>query len=410
MRASFILSKEGLRKSSEDNYLRIYELGVEMGKKKLLYIMKYSIDEDFNLKMKFDGQLAAFENMGFQVFYIGYDRENFYLIHKDKKKVIGKTHFAFPSYIHTLFYVQQNRLVSKLMKRMKFDYVYWRSAPCWLTTWRAAAAIKRYDGKLIYEFPTFLKTKEKPLSKMRAIFGIYAGIWQNLLDKKVDCFVMIGEDAGGQYKGKPAVNIDNGVNVADIPVRHFTPDPDHIHLLALASMSYWHGYDKLIRSIAEYKRDTQVILHMVGGNSGGSLEDWKQLAEELGVTDRVIFHGQKSGKELEELFDICDLGINSLALYRKDLYSASELKAREYAARGLPFVRSVDDKVLDEASTEEVYWIKLANDDSVPDLQEIIDFAYQMREDASVPERLHDFAQKHMTWEGQYRQVFEIFR
>ena len=378
-----------------------------MGQKKLLYIMKYAIDEDFNLKMKFDGQLKAFEHMGYQVYYIGYDRKYFYLIRGEKKRIIGKTHFSLPSYIHTFFFIEQNRLIMKLMKRMKFDYVYWRSAPCWYSTYKAAACIKKYDSKLIYEFPTFLKTKEKALSRLRALFGFYAAIWQKKVDKKVDCFVMIGEDAGGQYKGKPAVNIENGINVEEIPVRHFTPDPEKIHLLALASMSYWHGYDKMIRSIAEYKGDTKVIFHMVGGNSGGSLEDWKQLAQELDVTDRVIFHGQMSGKNLDSMFDLCDLGINSLALCRKNLYSASELKAREYAVRGLPFVRGVDDAILDQAAEDQVYWMKLPNDESIPDLQTIIDFAYRMRENPSIADHLHRFAEKYMTWEAQYQKVFE---
>ena len=379
-----------------------------MGQKKLLYIMKYATDEDFNLKMKFDGQLKAFEHMGYQVYYIGYDRKYFYLIRGEKKRIIGKTYFSLPSYIHTFFFIEQNRLIMKLMKRMKFDYVYWRSAPCWYSSYKAAACIKKYGGKLIYEFPTFLKTKEKALSRLRALFGFYAAVWQNKVDKKVDCFVMMGDDVGGQYKGKSAVNIDNGINVANIPIRHFTPDSESVHLLALASMSYWHGYDRLIKAIAEYQGDQKVILHMVGGNSGGSLEDWKKLAYDLKVTDQVIFHGQMSGKELDDMFDLCDLGINSLALYRKDANSSSELKSREYAARGLPFVRSVDDKVLDSASEDEIYWMKISNDERIPDLQKIIDFAYRMREDQSIPYRLHHFAEKYMTWEAQYEKVFKL--
>ena len=380
-----------------------------MDKKKLLYVMKYSIDEHFNLKMKFDGQIKAFENLGYKVYYIGYDKKYFYLIHKNKKKVIGRTHFSIPSYIHTFFFIDQNKLIIKLIKKLKFNYVYWRSAPCWFSSYKAACSIKKHDVKLVYEFPTFLKTKEKPLSKMRALFGIYANIWQQCVNKKVDCFVMIGEDAGGEYKGKPAVNIDNGVNVSDIPIRNFTPDSECIHLMALASMSYWHGYDKLIRSIAEYKGEIKVILHMVGGNSGGSLDEWKKLATDLNVCDRVIFHGQMSGKELEDMFNICDLGINSMALYRKDLYVTSELKAREYAARGLPFVRCVDDKALDEASESAMYWMKLPNDEHIPELQKIVDFALQMRKDESIPGKLHDFAQKNMTWEAQFHKVFDIF-
>ena len=57
-------------------------------KKKLLYIVRYRIDVKFNLKTKFDGQIHAFENMGFDVHYIAFDRTNFYLIRGDKKEIV----------------------------------------------------------------------------------------------------------------------------------------------------------------------------------------------------------------------------------------------------------------------------------------------------------------------------------
>ena len=105
------------------------------------------------------------------------------------------------------------------------------------------------------------------------------------------------------------------------------------------------------------------------------------------------------------MFDLCDIGINSLGLYRKNLDATSELKVREYTARGLPFVCSVEDPALQYA--DEDFWIKVSNDDSIPDMQEIVDFTLKMRADKDHPDKMREYARKFMTWEGQYASIFE---
>lgn len=367
--------------------------------------MRYDLSDDFNLKQKFDGQLTAFTNMGFNTFFIAFDRKYFYLVNGNSKKIIGKTHFCIPAYIHTLFYIDFNKVVSKIMKKIKWDYIYWRSAPCCFTSYYAACAIHNNGAKIVYEFPTFLSVRERQLNIYREIFSLYSNFWQNKINKLVDCFVMMGEDAHGEYKGKMAINISNGIDVESVPLRKPQTDLKTVHLLALASMCYWHGYDRIIKSLAKYEGKQPVILHMVGGNDGGMLNEWKQLTKDLNLEKQVIFHGQLSGEELAEIFNLCDLGINSLGLYRKSLYKTSELKAREYAARGLPFVRAVMDDMLD--TSDELYWISVTNDDTIPDMQEIVDFAMDMRLHPDSIVKLREFAKDNMTWEAQYVKIFE---
>ena len=86
--------------------------------------------------------------------------------------------------------------------------------------------------------------------------------------------------------------------------------------------------------------------------------------------------------------------------------ATSELKVREYAARGLPFVCSVEDPAFRFA--EEPFWIMVSNDDTIPDMQTIVDFALKMRADNAHPSKLRQYAQKYMSWEGQYASVFEL--
>ena len=102
------------------------------------------------------------------------------------------------------------------------------------------------------------------------------------------------------------------------------------------------------------------------------------------------------------------IGVNSLGMYRKGFSMTSELKAREYAARGLPFVCSVDDPALRYA--REPMWLQVSNDDRIPDMREMVAFALKMRAEEDGVGKLRAYAQANLTWESQYRNVFEIIK
>lgn len=377
-------------------------------KKKILYIVRYPSYEDFNLRGKFDGQLAAFGNLGLDVYYLVFDRKYFYLVHGSEKTKICRATTKLPLYFHTKVYTDMHRAVRKSADLVRFDYVYWRGAPVWPSSCKVARKLHMQGVKILYEIPTYVKIGEKPMNLLRRAFAVCSKHWEDKLYSLLDQFVLIfTEDSKGlkTLHNKPVAVIDNGVDVSAIPLRQPQEDSDAVHILALASMSYWHGYDRLIRSVSQYRGDQKVILHMVGGNDGGMLPTWNKLAEELHVEDRVIFHGKMYGEELAAMFDLCDVGANALAQYRKNLHATSELKVREYTARGLPFLCSIEDPALNHA--QEAFWLNISNDDSVPDMPQIVDFALKMRKDPNHPAKMRAYAQQYMTWESQYAPIFE---
>ena len=377
-------------------------------KKKLLYIVRYPIYEDFNLRGKFDGQLEAFRNLGLDVYHLVFDRVHFYLVHNGEKQIVGKATTRMPMYFHTKVYYDMHRAVVKAAEKVRFDYVYWRGAPAWRSSYTTARRLHEQGAKILYEIPTYVKIGEEAMSILRKVFALYGNLWKEKLHQYIDLMVLIfTEDSKNldTLYGKPVAVIDNGVDVDAIPLRAPTEDKDGVHILALASMSYWHGYDRLIRSVSQYTGSQKVTLHMVGGNDGGMLPQWQKLAEDLHVEERVIFHGKMYGDELAKMFDLCDVGANALAQYTKNLSATSELKVREYTARGLPFLCSVEDPALNH--TNEPFWMQVANDASVPDMQQIVEFALKMREDREHPAKMRAYAQKYMTWESQYAPIFE---
>lgn len=378
-----------------------------MKKKKILYIVRYPIYEDFNLRGKFDGQLAAFRNLDMDVYYLVFDRKYFYLVHGDERTKICRATTKLPLYFHTKVYYDLYRAVAKAAGQIGFDYIYWRGAPAWFSSYALAKKLHKQGSKILYEIPTYVKAGEEHMNILRKAFDVYSKVWESKMTRFLDLFVLIftGDTTMDTLNGKPVAVIDNGVDVSAIPLRQPQTDPNTVHILALASMSYWHGYDRLIRSVSQYQGNPKVVLHMVGGNDGGMLPAWKKLTEELHAEDRVIFHGKMYGQELSAMFDLCDIGTNALAQYRKNLSATSELKVREYTARGLPFLCSVEDPALKHA--EKPFWMQVANDDSIPDMQAIVDFALKMRRNDAHPSEMRAYAQKYMTWESQYAPIFE---
>lgn len=378
-----------------------------MDKKKILYFVRYPLDEGFHLKQKFDGQLNAFANLGFDVSYIGFDRKHFYLVHGSEKSVIGNTHFRIPNYVHTFLYHDYYTVASKTLEKLNFDFVYYRNCAAWPSTVKFANQIKKQKIKLLYEVPTYLaNTKEKSQSFLRSVYNKISNSWEKKLIGVSDLILLIGDPAPHLFHGKPAMSIFNGISLQAMPARKPVNDENCIHLLALSSMCEWHGYDRLILSLANYRGDAKVQIHMVGKNDGGCLEKWKNLAKEQGLEEQVIFHGSMYGTDLDQMFDLCDVGINSLGMYRKGIDSTSELKTREYIARGLPFVRSVRDEMIDELDQD--LYMTVANDDSIPSMEEIVAFAQKMRQDDSAAMRLRKYASEKMTWESQYKKVFDF--
>ncbi len=56
--------------------------------------------------------------------------------------------------------------------------------------------------------------------------------------------------------GRPTIRISNGIDFDTIPLRKQKPTPrkDEIHLIALATIHPWHGFDRAIAGVAAYYR------------------------------------------------------------------------------------------------------------------------------------------------------------
>ena len=364
----------------------------------ILFVMKYPLHRQENLKSKFDGQIAAVNALGYEAYVIGWDHDGFWLTGGGGRSLLLKSrHTHMPGYDHTLIFVELMTAVTAALSLREFAVLYLRYMPTFRGVVAAMKALKAQGGKLVVEFPTYPRERENRRFLLRRPVFAYTDRVLRRIHPLVDLYTVIGEPCNGSIDGRPAINIMNGVDVRQFPLHAPNPQQAAIHMLALASMTESQGYDRIIRAMAAYPGLKQVWLHMVGGDGDGSLAKWKKLAAELGLGSQVMFHGPLYGDALDKVVAGCDVGIGSLAMFRFGLRRGTPLKIREYMARGIPFLFAADDPTIPENPD---FCLKVPHDESLVDMERVVAFAKRVKANPQVPAEMRAYTKTHLSWES----------
>ena len=149
-----------------------------------------------------------------------------------------------------------------------------------------------------------------------------------------------------------------------------------------------------------------MVLSIVG--DGPAANGLRALTRDLGLEDVVRFDGMHSGAELDALFANADLALSSLGMHRLGLHRSSSLKAREYCARGIPFVIASDDPDFPEGVP---FVYRVAADESPIDVAAVVEFIDKLRERS--PEYMMEmrrYAEKRLTWKAKLEPVVHYVR
>ena len=196
------------------------------------------------------------------------------------------------------------------------------------------------------------------------------------------------------YRNIPHVTIPNGFFVTSVPVRKLpSSSPGELHVLFVGNVSRWHGLDRFMQGMAEYRGPVGVNLHIVG--DGDELRTLKTLAHTLAVTRHVHFHGFLSGPDLDTLFDQYHIAIGSLGIHRNGMKEASALKVREYCSRGIPFMISNSDP---DFPVTFPWCLSLPPDDTPISMDAVIGFYQRVYAHPSHPGEMRVHAEEHLDW------------
>lgn len=186
----------------------------------------------------------------------------------------------------------------------------------------------------------------------------------------------------------------NGITVENLPIvkpkKESKSEP--FVMVAIAMFQSSHGYDRMIRSIhsyllkPDYDQKKAVKFYIVG--DGPLRKEWEELTNELGIKKEIIFTGVLKGEPLNEIFSSAHIAVGSLTPYRNRMSIASELKLREYCARGTPFIKSTEDP---DFPKELDFLFHVDNSNQTINLDEIIDW-YEGLNKAGLNTRIRAYA------------------
>lgn len=366
---------------------------------KALFLTFHGFDAANGISKKIHYQVRALEANGLET-YLCYLSEE----HGRKQRMAGKQVIA--------DYGTGWR--SKISKRIEFDsivrfvvrekikLVYMRSAhnanPF---TIRLVRRLKQEGCRVIMEIPTYPYDQEYVTFRMK--IGLYLDrYYRKKLARCLDGIVTFSD-----YKtifGVPTIQISNGIDFEAIPLKHALNTPEReLHLIGVAEIHYWHGYDRLIKGMAEYyatRPDYKVYFHLIGDFfSARERNEIVPLIGQSGLGPYVILHGALHGKALDNLFDRCDMGIGSLGRHRSGIQHIKTLKNREYAARGIPFIYSETDTDFENRP----YILKVPANEAPVNIGRLIAFYQQL---SVSPSGIRASIQE-LSWERQIKKVLE---
>lgn len=241
---------------------------------------------------------------------------------------------------------------------------------------RIVKRLKSSGVRVLMEFPTYPYEGELHRQGWKGEIKLFCDrLFRGACARYIDAFVTQAEET--RIYGVPCVRVLNGLDYSSHPLRDVRPaNPGEMHLAAVASMLPWHGYDRLLRGMADYvkkNRQVRVVLHLVG--EGREMAGYRKIVEESGLSDCVVFHGMQGGNALHEIMSGCDIAVGSLAAFRIGLKKLSTLKSREYCAWGFPSVNATETDIL---NPEDPFCLFVPEEESPVDVEAIADFFHRV--------------------------------
>ena len=363
---------------------------------KVLFLIFHGFDPNNGISKKISYQVDALKKCGTDV-HLCYMDET-----KTKKRLIDDKVIA----------DYGNSSLSKILKRIDFssiikyvkdnniEFVYIRSNhnanPF---TINMVKRMKKYGAKVVMEIPTYPYDSEYEAQGMsKQIF--FDRLFRNSLAKQLDAIVTFSDY--DKIFGQKTIRISNGIDFDSVKMKSRINDTSkELNLIGVAEIHEWHGFDRLVKGLAEYYSKPQEYLvkfHVVGYFFSTGIEnEFKKIIKDNHMENYVIPYGKKHGAELEDIFDKCDFGIGSLGRHRVGIDKIKTLKNREYAARGIPFVYSETDSDFEQKP----YVLKVPADETPVDINSIISFYKDLSmSPAEIRESIKD-----LSWEEQMKTV-----
>lgn len=372
---------------------------------KILYFTQQEADENHGIYKKILYQVETLKKLGNTVdLIVNITAENSVLrvLKKNNhtEEIIEKNSLKF---INIMRYVHYKK-VYKLIEKEKYDLIYIRYPQAAMPFFNnfLKKTKKNIGSKIVLEIPTYPYDDEnKDIRGLKKIKIILEKKYRKYLKNYVDKIATFSEDI--KIFGIDCINISNGIDLEKVKIKKEKKEKKEINFIHVSVTRPWHGIDRFLYSLLQYKKNggkEKIKFHIVG--EGSETSKLKKIVEEnIELQDIVIFHGFKSGEELDEVYNNSDIALGSLGFYRSGLEKGSTLKMREYCAKGLPFVVGYDDTSF---SKDLPFYYQVSNDESLLDIEKIIEWYKNLK---ITPEEIRKYAEDNLSWDKQMKKVID---
>ena len=351
-------------------------------------------DKSIGITKKIGSEIDALRRMGMRVTYTAYDGDGV-SIFDDSDHVIY--HKAFPTPWAKInrkirYFWLEKTAVEYLGSVEGFDLGYIRIGAPNGALFQIFRLLKGKGARIVAESLAYF-----PGIQYKSLFGKYIVLMYRLNDRRfkdyLDYFLVEGNLT--ELHGVEAVPMNMGVEVDKIHPHQYMGESEALHLISVANENVYHGYDRIIKSLNTYleqAEDKRVYVHLVGTVS----DETKELVKRYGLEDHVFLYGKKSGAELDEIYNKCNVGLGPFGQHRVGGKKDTGLKTKEYFAKGLPYIYSGSEPTVPEGYP---YICAFASDESLIDFEKVRSFYNSYRDDPMVVERMRTFAGEHYSWD-----------
>lgn len=337
---------------------------------KLLYLSTwdFSNEKTDGVCKKMLAQVKVFENAGHQVDFI-YIKDGVVIY---KEKGINREIATVGNIKKTVAYLKMYRHI----KKKKYDWIYNRYGMMDAFYFRVLKRLFQNGARIMIEIPAYPYQGERTEGFLQYLMFKWDQWYWGKLKTIVEIILTYSKHE--TIFGIPTMQIMNGLEVDKVhPISEKAESDDTVDLLIVANMQKHHGCERLLYGLKDYYSnggERKILCHFVG--EGIEKPYYESIVKEEQLSNNVIFYGAKSGEGLEEIYEKADIGICSLGCYKKNAFVSSELKSREYLAKGLPIITGVTIDLFEKNRGD--YYLEFENNPENLNINTIIAFYDQI--------------------------------
>ena len=362
-------------------------------------IANYHIhDASLGITKKIRAQITTLRDMGHEVFYTAYLEDGVAVFDNADQLIERK---FFPIHNKKVFRFARmfflNYFAREYAERNTFDLAFIRWGGLDRAVIKLLKTLRKNCSHTIMDTHGYFK--EQKGSNLIASYISYSSS-HNQYKVRGLMDLVLSETNEQEIFSTPVQRYDNGVDVNGTRMHQYCGDIREMNMISVANERVYHGYDRVIRSVAHYReKGMPVKLHLVGVMS----DKTKELIKDLHVEDAVILYGKRYGEELDDIYDKCNIGVGPVGQHRVGGKQGTGLKTKEYFAKGLPYFYSGNELLVPK---EYPYIFEVPSDESLIDLEKIYAF-YNKVKCENVAEEMRDFARKNFSWTNIFQSAFE---